>query len=166
LIKSDSMPRHLREGKPSGARNGNSPNGSGPAAGASVGAGRASVAVSEDFSETRRIASRPRPCERSNFVRTALIVKNVAGGAADVWIGGETLSAAGTAFGFSAYASEDSAQAQIETAKTATRAGEPSFSNFWRIVIRLMCRKLSGTTIQLHGLGLRSERPRTPIRAH
>jgi len=59
-----------------------------------------------------------------------LIVKNVAGGVADVRIGGESLSASGTDFGSSAYASEDNAQTQIETAKTATSAGQPSFSNF------------------------------------
>ena len=154
------MPRHLRKGNPSGARNANSPNGSGPAAGISVSADCASVAVFEDFSEARRIASRPRPCERSNFARTALIVKNVAGGAAQFRTGGETLSAWGAAFGFSAKASEVSAQAQIETTKTATSPGKPSFSNFWRIVIRLMCRKLSGAAIQLDGLVPRSERIR------
>jgi len=63
-----------------------------------------------------------------------LIVKNVAGGVADVRIGGESLSASGTDFGFCAEASGDSAQMHIKTAKTARSAGERSFSNFWRSV--------------------------------
>src|SRR6266702_6519352 len=133
-MMSDSRPRHLRESKPSGARNVNSPNGSVPRAGSSVGAARASVTVFEDLSETRRSAVRPRPCERSNFARTALIVKNVAGGVADVRTGGVSLSASGTDFGFCAEASGDSAQRHSEIVKTARSAGEPSFSNFWRSV--------------------------------
>jgi len=58
-----------------------------------------------------------------------LIVKNVAGRAVEVWIGAESLSATGTTFGFSAQAG-DSALTQIETAKTAARAGQSSFRNF------------------------------------
>jgi len=131
-----STPRHLRQSRPSGARNVNSPNGSLPSGGASFCGGCASVATFEGVREARRTASGPRPRWRSSFARTALILKKVAGGRVDPRSAPGMKSAEASATTISSAANEvDVAQTLIERTSPVRKPSEPGFRDSQRGVI-------------------------------
>ena len=136
MAMSASSPRHLRQSIPSGARNVNSPNGSLPSSGSSFSGTCASVVTREGVRAAKRIASGPRPRCRSSFARTALMLKNVAGGRLDApWEPGMK-SPAATTGALASPAKELEAKTPNKRTTPDRNANEPSFRNVERGIIR------------------------------